>query len=180
MLCQICKKNVTTITIVKVMGINKTELNVCNECAYYLLGNNDFSFSFSSNNMDEILTSLLYAISKYSREDKSVGYKIDLKCPNCGLTYNEFVQTGKLGCNQCYEVFQKQLNALLGRLHGHRQHTGKVPKANKKKFDQLKNIKKLKNELQQVILKEEYERAAELRDQILEEEKRLRITNNEL
>jgi protein arginine kinase activator len=178
MLCQICKKNEATVTIVRVVGMNKTELHVCNECANYLLGNTVVSFSFSQNNISEILSSLLDAFAKYDREENISISTAGEKCPNCGMTYGAFLQTGKLGCSQCYEVFRKQLNPLLGRLHGHSQHTGKVPIAIKEHFSQLQRIKEIKNELQQAVLKEEYEKAAMLRDEIIEEEERIRMRDN--
>lgn len=179
MLCQICKKNEATVTIVKVVGMNKTELHVCNECANYLLGNAISSFSFSQNSMSEILGSLLNAFAQYGSEENAIPYETEKKCPNCGMTYSEFLKIGKLGCNQCYEAFRKQLKPLLGRLHGRTQHIGKAPVSIKDRFDRLQRIKEIKNELQKAVLKEEYERAAVLRDKIIEEEKRAGIENNE-
>lgn len=179
MLCQICKKNEATVTIVRVMEMNKTELSVCNECANYLLGNTVSSFSFSQKNMNEILASLLNVCLKYGKEETLNSHQKERKCKHCEMTFSEFLQTGKLGCYQCYEVFHRQLNPILGRLHGHCQHTGKVPLALKEHFDRLQKIKEIKNELQQAVLKEEYEKAALLRDQIIEEEKRIGLENDE-
>ncbi len=179
MLCQICIKNKATVTIVKVVGMNKTELNVCNECANYLLGSTVSSFSFTQNNINEILDNLLNAFAEYGRGEIFSSCETEIKCSNCGLKYDEFVQTGKLGCGQCYEVFRKHLTPLLERLHGYSQHIGKVPMAIKLHFDRLRRIKEFKNKLQQAVSKEEYEKAAELRDQIIEEERRVGIRNNE-
>ncbi len=179
MLCQICKKNKATITIVKVIELNKTELHVCSECAHYLLGNSISSFSFSQYNINEILDNLLSAFAQYDKVDNIVSKKNIMTCPKCNMTYNEFVQSGRLGCGNCYEYFRKQLNPLLGRLHGHSQHIGKVPLAIKERFVRLKRLKEIKDELQRAILKEEYEKAAQLRDMIIAEEKRLKNGNNE-
>ena len=179
MLCQICKRNEASVTIVKVVEMNKTDLNVCNDCANYLLGNTISSFTFSQNSINEILGNLLDAFVKYGRGEIFSSCERDIECSNCGLKYSEFVQTGKLGCSQCYEIFRKQLNPLLGRLHGSCQHKGKVPISIKVHFDRLSKIKEIKNKLQQSVLKEEYEKAAKFRDQIIEEEKRVGIQNNE-
>ena len=179
MLCQMCKKNEATVTIVKVVGMNKSELHVCNECANYLLGNVVASFSFSQNNISEILNSLLTAFASYGKEEAVSGDETQQRCSNCGMAYGEFLQIGRLGCSQCYEEFRKQLNPILGRLHGHSQHTGKVPVSLKERFASLQRIKQMKNDLQQAVLHEEYEKAALLRDQIIEEEKRMGMKKDE-
>ncbi|MBP8718246.1 MAG: UvrB/UvrC motif-containing protein [Candidatus Atribacteria bacterium] len=179
MLCQICKKNEATIIIVKVVGKNKTEFNVCSECANYLLADTVSSISFSQYNINNILDSLLSTFEKYANQEMADTYQNELHCSNCGMSYNEFIQTGKVGCSQCYEYFRNNLKPLLGKLHGYSQHTGKFPLSVKERFTRLKKIKEIKNELQQAVLKEEYEKAATLRDMIIEEEKRLENENNE-
>jgi len=174
MLCEICKKNIATIKIVRVTGIDKTEINVCNECANYILGKSVYSFAFTKNNISDILNNLLNSISEieYEKEEHETLSKKDYICDNCGTAYSEFIKTGKLGCGQCYKFFSKKLYPILIRLHGNAQHTGKTPVAVKEKINQLQKIKKMKNQLNQAILKEEYEEAARLRDKIIVEEKR--------
>jgi protein arginine kinase activator len=179
MLCQMCKKNEATIKIVKVVGLGKTELSVCSACANYLLGNTISSISFTQNNINEILGNLLNAFYKYSEEDNLNSSKVDMKCPNCGLTYSEFVKDGKLGCSQCYEIFKKQIKPLLERLHGYSEHSGKIPYAIRLRNNRIQQIKKIKDELKEAVSKEEYEKAAQLRDQIIEEEKKVGIKGNE-
>lgn len=179
MLCQICKKNNATITIIKIIGLNKTALNVCNECAHYLLGNSISSFSFSQYNINEILDNLLNAFAKYDKADNIVSKKKAIACPQCRMSYDEFVKSGRLGCDSCYEYFRMQLKPLLGRLHGNSQHIGKVPPAIKERFARLTRLKEIKNELQKAVLMEEYEKAAELRDIIIEEENKLKNEKNE-
>lgn len=165
-------------TIVKVVGLNKTELKVCNECANYLLGLTISSISFSQHNINEILISLLSSFEKYAQDENVKENKKEMNCPRCRMTYIEFIQTGRLGCSQCYETFMKNINPILGRLHENSQHTGKVPLKMKVYFDRLRKIKDFKNELQQAIIREEYESAAILRDKILDEENRLGIRKN--
>jgi protein arginine kinase activator len=49
-------------------------------------------------------------------------------CRTCGLTLNQFRQTGLLGCPDCYTAFESQLAPLLQKAHeGASQHTGKRP-----------------------------------------------------
>ena len=179
MLCQICKKKDATVIISKVVGLNKTELYLCNDCANSLLGDNISSFSFSQYNINEILENLLSSFTNVNKGKGVERLNREKNCPVCGMAYEEFVQSGRLGCSQCYEYFREQLNPILYRLHGHSKHIGKIPPAIKVRYNRLEKIKKIKNEMQKLITKEEYEKAAKLRDMIIEEEKRLDNGNNE-
>lgn len=94
-------------------------------------------------------------------------------CPSCGLTLAEFKRSGRLGCTTCYTHFAPQLRALLRRLHGGTQHMGKAFVAPGPTSERpLTRLLNLRRSLQRAVEREEFERAAALRDQIrrLEEE----------
>ena len=91
----------------------------------------------------------------------------DLTCPFCGLTTGHFKEVGRLGCPQCYPTFETYLRGLLRRIHGGTQHVGKVylppdPSVSEKE----KRLEALRRKLTRAIDTEDFERAAELRDQI--------------
>jgi len=91
----------------------------------------------------------------------------DLTCPFCGLSTAGFKDLGRLGCPQCYPTFESYLRGLLRRIHGGTQHVGKVylppdPSAS----DREKRLETLKRKLARAVNTEDFERAAELRDQI--------------
>ena len=86
-------------------------------------------------------------------------------CPSCGHTHKDIRDTGKLGCGDCYSYFEKLIPMILMTHHKALKHTGKVPKSFQKKA--LPNeIQKTENEMQEAIEREDYERAATLRDSI--------------
>lgn len=180
MLCQLCKKNKATVRIVKIVGENKTELNVCSECANSILGDSISYLSFNQYSIKSVLDNLLNASFEYvdKKNVSNLSSGPDLTCPNCGQTYQEFIETGKLGCSQCYEYFRKKLAPLIGKLQGHSQHIGIVPISFQERYDRLLVIKKIKDELELAIIEEEYEKAALLRDKIMEEEKRISNGDN--
>jgi protein arginine kinase activator len=95
------------------------------------------------------------------------------RCENCGLTYSQFAQGGKLGCSNCYEVFKDKLNPLIRRIHSSERHKGKVPARTGGKLRLIKEIESLKTELGNLVKNEEFEKAAEVRDRIKDLEKRL-------
>jgi protein arginine kinase activator len=89
------------------------------------------------------------------------------RCSFCGLTFQDFRETGRLGCPHCYETFAPHLRKLLRRIHGGTQHVGKVylppdPSAS----EMEKRLQGLRRRLHRAIESEDFERAAELRDQI--------------
>jgi protein arginine kinase activator len=91
----------------------------------------------------------------------------DLRCAFCGLTFKDFRETGRLGCPQCYSSFEGPLRALLRRIHGGTQHMGKVylppdPSAT----EMEKRLETLRRKLQRAVETEDFERAADLRDEI--------------
>ncbi|HSW31665.1 MAG TPA: UvrB/UvrC motif-containing protein [Longimicrobiales bacterium] len=91
----------------------------------------------------------------------------DLRCSFCGLTFQDFRDTGRLGCPHCYATFEGQLRGLLRRIHGGTQHVGKVyltpdPSAT----DVHKRLETLRRKLQRAVDTEDFERAARLRDEI--------------
>jgi protein arginine kinase activator len=107
-------------------------------------------------------------------------------CESCGLTQQEFKKNGRFGCASCYDVFQKVLDPMLEGMHAGKRHAGRAPadfvppvappakKPEKKEPEKKekepefreKDIAALETELIQAIEAEEYERAAEIRDQI--------------
>lgn len=89
------------------------------------------------------------------------------ECSFCGLTFDDFRQTGRLGCPHCYETFAGHLPRLLRRIHGGVKHIGKVylppdPTAS----EMEKRLEGLRRKLERAVQSEDFERAAQIRDQI--------------
>lgn len=88
-------------------------------------------------------------------------------CPSCDLSFNEFRRKGTLGCPDCYEAFGKLLASLIERSqNGATHHAGKAPKRAGSSIDRQLMMQKLLKELDSAVAAEQYERAAELRDQL--------------
>lgn len=91
----------------------------------------------------------------------------DHQCSFCTLTFGQFRETGRLGCPHCYQTFEVHLHQLLRRIHGSVQHVGKVylppdPTAS----EMEKRLDGLRRKLYRAIEAEDFERAAEVRDEI--------------
>ena len=88
-------------------------------------------------------------------------------CPKCGRSFQEFQVKGLLGCPHEYEAFRAILAPLLERAHeGGTQHVGKVPSTAGASVRKQTGLLRLRRELQEAVAQENYERAAQVRDQI--------------
>lgn len=88
-------------------------------------------------------------------------------CAFCGLTFEDFRETGRLGCPHCYTTFEAPLRGLLRRIHGSTQHMGKVylpPDPSSTEME--KRLETLRRKLQRAVEAEDFERAARIRDEI--------------
>ncbi|AOT71116.1 UvrB/UvrC motif-containing protein [Geosporobacter ferrireducens] len=166
MLCESCNKRNATVHVTKILNGNKTELHLCEQCAKQS-EEMAFDASFTINNF---LTGLLDSIQD---SPIKVDYIKTTKCDHCGMTYGKFKQLGRLGCGQCYNAFHEKLLELIKRVQGNEVHSGKMPKRSGGVIRLKKEIKKLKLQLDEVIRKEEFEKAAVLRDKIRELESQI-------
>lgn len=82
----------------------------------------------------------------------------------CGMTLEDVVQKGKLGCANCYEHFEKNLEVFFQNFQAGTKHIGKVPKRHRRSPEDIN--KKLQDLMNECIEKENYEMAAKLRDSI--------------
>ncbi len=88
------------------------------------------------------------------------------KCPVCGFTQADFKKTGRLGCSECYETFEGHLGNLLKAMHKGTRHTGKQPARLVRHHQMTERMKGLQEDLLKAVRDENYEDAANLRDQI--------------
>lgn len=89
-------------------------------------------------------------------------------CPGCGLSFNQFRQTGVLGCPQCYDAFGTPLASLIEKAQmGGLNHVGKTPRRGGGGIDMQLLRQRLARELEEAVAAEQYERAAKLRDRLL-------------
>ena len=158
MMCDECGKRRATVHLTEIVDGKAVQKNLCDECYGH------------QEDLPELSPSHVFAqlIEAVAPELKELSSKT---CPECGTNYLEFRQTMKLGCPHDYEVFDKALEQLLERIHGSVEHVGKVPKnlasAKGWKKDAVSGqLEMLERKMQKAVEKEEYEKAAELRDQI--------------
>lgn len=95
-------------------------------------------------------------------------------CPQCGFGLKDFEKVQRFGCGKCYEVFREELSPMLRGMHKGEVHSGKVPEGAMEMHLQSQRLEELRGKLETAIEAENYEAAADLRDQIQ------RISNSEV
>ena len=156
MLCQSCGESNASIHLTKIVNGKVEEKHLCNICATEGI-NSNFELPFP---FHKLFTGLMESIEEDPKETK------DILCLECGLTYSEFLETGKFGCSDCFYVFEEDVDSLLKGIHGHSRHIGKVPLRLRGEGIHRKEIESLRAQLEKFIAEEEFEKAALLRDEI--------------
>ncbi len=172
MICQECNQNPATLHFTKIVNGEKTEVHLCEKCAqekgemFMLHGGSSFSFN-------NLLAGILNMDTAFQHPNQNAFQQEEvLQCEKCSMTYPQFINTGRFGCSHCYETFKEQLKPVLRRLHGGNwSHHGKIPKRAGGWIHLRKKIEELKGLLKEKITNEEFEKAAEIRDEIRSLEK---------
>jgi protein arginine kinase activator len=166
MKCENCGKN-ASVHLTEIKNGKKIEKHLCEQCA----AQNEGLGTAKSQHMpiNELLTNFVMNHSGLATKGQELQ-----ACPQCGITWAEFRQSGLLGCEHDYPAFEKEMTPLLQRAHeGAAHHVGKVPTRRGGSGDPVKralDAGKLKKELARAVETEDYERAAKLRDQIRQAE----------
>lgn len=160
MLCQFCRKRSATIHFTNVVGSDVQKIHICRECAE----EKGFEYLKKSNFEKHDLIAGLMSAAAPQRER---GPRTVNKCANCGRTYALFSKSASLGCSKCYECFGTDIAKVLKRVHGNARHLGKAPRRYcSERTNTRRRIRDLREELRAAVECENYERAAELRDEI--------------
>jgi protein arginine kinase activator len=157
MVCELCHTNHATIHITEVLNNQKKELHLCDECAKQKGVTTKIQLSLAD------LVGGLVEPPKVTRQQREL---MNLKCVNCGLTFQDLRQKVRLGCANCLEVFKDWLALFIEKIHGSTQHVGKVPKNADQNQKRDTELLKLKKELDEAVRKEDFELAARIRDKI--------------
>jgi len=158
MVCDNCGSSDAVVHLTQIVNNEMSTHRLCEKCAAEKgLENAPEPASFP-------LTDFLAQMGEVAAEGTG---SAALSCSFCGLTFQDFRETGRLGCPHCYETFADHLRKLLRRIHGGVQHVGKVylppdPSAS----EMERRLEGLRRKLHRAVESEDFERAAELRDEI--------------
>ena len=138
MLCEKCKKNTATVHFKQNINGSVKEIFLCPICAGEegIVSGNPFSF--------------------FTPREKSTQKAV---CPTCKHNFDFYRKTGRFACPDCYSAFSDSAESILKKIHKTSSHKGDMNCVPSK-------LDKLKTELRDAIECENFEKAAELRDEI--------------
>ena len=166
MKCQKCGANNANTHVKTVINGEIKEYDLCSECAKKMGYTNIFG------NFEDEFSGLLGSFFGNSLPARTQA----TRCDFCGSSYSDIAKSGHVGCAKCYEIFGDQLLPSIRRIHGNTTHCSKNSRFGTKKSEKSAEmtkkdkIKALKKELDKAISEQNFEHAAELRDQIKEME----------
>ena len=89
-------------------------------------------------------------------------------CPKCGSTFNDLMESQKVGCANCYDHFNQELNLIIKVAQkGATQHTGKVIKNQSSNTHTIESYCEQRQQAMDKAVKiENYKKAAIVRDEL--------------
>lgn len=167
MKCESCRKHEATVAFTHIADDAQKTVNLCARCAAAQSGAKAGGKAAEPVSEPEETAQTGAAAA--------AGPRVSARCPECGLTYEEFRKLGRLGCHACYAAFAPQLERLLRRVHGARRHVGKGLIAPRPAVFPEQELAELQQQLRAAVAAEAYEQAAQLRDRIAQLEREVSI-----
>lgn len=160
MKCQQCERP-ATFHITELEGGKHAELHLCEEHARHYLTQGEAGSTAAPSLAGALAQQL--AVGQTAEELARLDQRA---CPVCGITFYEFRNQGRLGCPHDYVFFEKELEPLIANIHGETTHKGKKPRRGASGTLQKTDLIRMRREMKEAVVREEYERAKELRDEI--------------
>ncbi|HEX9727644.1 MAG TPA: UvrB/UvrC motif-containing protein [Gemmatimonadales bacterium] len=163
--CQQCGLRPAAIHLTQVVDNEVKTLHLCEACA------SDKGVETEATVAKFPLSDFLASMGKGAASALPAGADGEA-CSFCGGTLQDFRDTGRLGCPRCYDTFEPHLRTLLRRIHGSSRHVGHVERttgwaggvAGAHPIEET--LVALRDRLRRAVAAENFELAAELRDQI--------------
>jgi protein arginine kinase activator len=157
--CESCGERDASVHFTQIRSNKKTEMHLCKECAKKKGFHNpldDVPFPLA-----EFLSSM---VQRAGAPSDAMGKMV---CPSCGMRFVDFTRIGRFGCGHCYTAFKTPLEDLLRKIHGSTRHRGRTPMTKTvESVSAVEELVRLKDDLKKAIEREDFELAADLRDQL--------------
>jgi len=159
MSCDQCREREAVIHLTQIVNDQVTTLHLCERCAAEKGVESPASVTKTP------LGSFLAAMGK---EAETPAPKTADTCSRCGGSLQDFRESGRLGCPDCYRSFETPLRDLLRRLHGSTHHLGEryAEREPAGVVVDHERAADLREQLRLAVETENFELAAELRDRL--------------
>ncbi|HET7422707.1 MAG TPA: UvrB/UvrC motif-containing protein [Gemmatimonadales bacterium] len=158
MSCDQCREREAVIHLTQIVNDQVTTLHLCERCAAEKGVESPASVTKTP------LGTFLAAMGK---EAEAPAPKTADTCSRCGGSLQDFRESGRLGCPECWRAFETPLRDLLRRLHGSTHHVGERYADQPGAAGEPKvEVADLRERLRVAVESENFELAAELRDRL--------------
>lgn len=110
----------------------------------------------------------LAGLKKEIENEKLFFNNDDLTCKKCKTRLSDFLETGYVGCSECYKLFSKDVMGLIYNFHKAAKHTGKRPEFIATKARIAQQIDSLLKQQAEASAAEDYILAQSIKEQIAE------------
>jgi protein arginine kinase activator len=160
MTCDQCREREAVIHLTQIVNEQVTTLHLCEKCAA------EKGVESPGSTVKTPLGTFLAAMGKGAEQQVPAAARTGESCPRCGATFQDFRESGRLGCPDCYRAFEASLRDLLRRLHGSTHHLGERYTEREPGAVAAEQAADLREQLRLAVETENFELAAELRDRL--------------
>lgn len=170
MLCQKCHKSLATVRYAEVVDGQVTDQHLCAQCLALHQKNAGVGFELPGPS----------PVGRKGAPQKPVREQIRTQraCPACGALLSRILESGKVGCGQCYRTFGDQIESILEGMQRSLQHKGKISHLEDNRARLRADLQNKRSLLRSVLKAERYEEAARLRDEICSLETGLSVSES--
>lgn len=157
MKCDFCKTNEAIFHIKEIKNNKKSIIHLCMDCAAqigYNLSKEDINLLFYD------------FINKMFNTTKNFKDEIPIRCISCGMGLKEIFDRQTVGCENCYNVFEKIIDNILLKNNNSILYKGKYPPQIQKIIKHKEILKELRYKLEECISLKDFKKAAIIRDKI--------------
>jgi protein arginine kinase activator len=160
MSCEQCHEREAVIHLTQIVNEQVTTLHLCERCAA------EKGVESPGSQPKTPLGTFLAAMGQELPE-QTPAPKAGDNCSRCGGSLQDFRESGRLGCPDCYRSFEVPLRDLLRRLHGSTHHKGeRYAERGSSTNGERQQTAELREQLRLAVETENFELAAELRDRL--------------
>ena len=159
--CEQCREREAVIHLTQIVNEQVTTLHLCERCAA------EKGVESPGAAPKTPLGTFLAAMGQELPE-QTPAPRTGEACPRCGGSLQDFRESGRLGCSECYRSFEVPLRDLLRRLHGSTHHMGEryAEASGSTAAGDGSQASELREQLRLAVETENFELAAELRDRL--------------
>lgn len=103
---------------------------------------------------------------KETMNQEKLFFSEDLTCKCCKTRLSDLLETGYVGCAECYKLFENDINQMLYDFHKSIKHTGKKPERVVTKARKQQEIDKLLKMQAEASANEDYILAQSIKEKV--------------